>query len=395
MGALHDKAPIIVVTGGGSGGHITPILAVAAELKKQNPAAHVVYIGQKGDKLADIPAADPHIDKVFTVRAGKFRRYHGKGWRQLLDLRTQLLNIRDAAYVFIGTLQSCILMSRLRPQIIFSRGGFVSVPVAFGGRLFGVPYITHDSDSVPSLANRIIARGAHLHAVAMPAEVYPYPVSKIRVVGVPISSNYQPVTPRLLRHYRKLLHLEQYEQVLFVTGGGNGARALNMAVVANAAYLLDKYPRLAILHVTGRALLDETASAYDAVLEKDARRRVMLQGFISDFYRYSGAADVIVARGGATNLAEFAIQAKACIIVPAPQLVGGHQVKNARAFDKRGAIVMLTEAQAEQEQRLGTVISDLLDNAQQRKKLSQNLHQLAHESSARELAELILKEIGE
>ena len=158
----------VIVTGGGSGGHITPILAVAAELKRRDPKTRLIYVGQKGDGLADIPAADPNIDAVYAVQAGKFRRYHGEGWRQLLDLKMWFLNIRDAFYVLIGIWQSWRLMKRLRPDVIFSRGGFVSVPVALGGKFNGVPYITHDSDSIPSLANRLIARWAAVHAVALP-----------------------------------------------------------------------------------------------------------------------------------------------------------------------------------------------------------------------------------
>lgn len=380
----------IVVTGGGSGGHITPILAVAAELKKINSSIKVVYVGQKGDGLADIPAGDPNIDRVFAVRAGKFRRYHGEGWRQLLDIPTQLKNIRDAVWVLIGIWQSFWLMRQIRPQIVFSRGGFVSVPVCYGARLSRIPYITHDSDSVPSLANRIIASGATLHAVALPAEVYPYPAKKIRVVGVPVSNQYQFVTPRLMRHYRKLLHIQHYEQVVLVTGGGNGAKALNEHIVQNAAYLLKKYPKLAILHTPGRTLEDETIAAYDAVLDPDERERVYVEGFVKDLYRYSGAADVVIARGGATNLAEFAIQGKACLIIPSPQLVWN--VKNARVMSKHNAIEELTEAQAEHELRLARVLSSLLDDAARRQKLASNLHKLAHEGSAHELAELLIEQ---
>jgi UDP-N-acetylglucosamine:LPS N-acetylglucosamine transferase len=94
------------MTGAGSGGHITPIQAVAAELKKLKPKAHIVYIGQRGDALGDIPAADPNFDQIVTVRAGKFRRYHGEGLRQLLDIKTGLKNIRDVFYVIIGIWQS-------------------------------------------------------------------------------------------------------------------------------------------------------------------------------------------------------------------------------------------------------------------------------------------------
>jgi UDP-N-acetylglucosamine--N-acetylmuramyl-(pentapeptide) pyrophosphoryl-undecaprenol N-acetylglucosamine transferase len=364
-------------------------LAVAAELKQLDPGLKIVYIGQKGDGLADVPAADPHIDAVYTVRAGKFRRYHGEGWRQLLDIPTQAKNIRDAIWTLTGIVQSFWLLRRLRPGIIFTRGGFVSVPVAFGGRLNGIPYITHDSDSMPSLANRLIAGGAKLHAVALPAEVYPYPAAQIRVVGVPVSSNYEPVTPRLLRHYRKLLHLTAYEHVLLVTGGGNGAEGLNDHVVANAEYLLRRYPKLAILHIAGRRLQDATEAAYDAVLEPEQRRRVVVEGFVSDLYRYSGAADIIIARGGATNLAEFAIQGKACLIIPSPQLAWN--IKNADVMAKHDAIEMMTDAQAEQERRLGLKLSELLDDKARRLELSRKLHRLAHPGSARELAELLLQ----
>jgi len=90
------------MTGGGSGGHITPILAVAHEVKQIDSSTRIYYVGQTGDSLGDIPAQHPSIDEVYTVRAGKLRRYHGEGWRQLLDIPTVLKNIRDLWFVFVG-----------------------------------------------------------------------------------------------------------------------------------------------------------------------------------------------------------------------------------------------------------------------------------------------------
>ncbi|MDB5170632.1 MAG: UDP-N-acetylglucosamine--N-acetylmuramyl- (pentapeptide) pyrophosphoryl-undecaprenol [Candidatus Saccharibacteria bacterium] len=381
----------IVVTGGGSGGHITPILAVAAELKSLQPDTRIVYIGQTGDKLADIPAGDPNIDEVFTVRAGKFRRYHGEGFfRQLFDVPTVAKNLRDIGYILIGTWQSWRLLRKLKPSVIFSRGGFVSVPVALGGALQRIPYITHDSDSTPSLANRIIARWASLHAVALPAELYPYPPDKTVTVGVPISADYKRVTPALLHKYRDEIGLTKAHQVLLITGGGNGADQLNRAVVANSAYLLQRYPGLHIVHIAGRALHKSVAAAYDNELPADARARVVVKGFIGDLYRYSGAADVVIARGGATNLAEFAAQAKACIIIPSKQLIWN--IKNTEALLDRQAVVTLTEAQSEQERRLASVVSDLFDHVSKREALGAALASLARPDSAKELAVLILDE---
>lgn len=381
------------MTGGGSGGHITPILAVAHELKVLNPTGvEIIYIGQKGDQLADLPAADPNIDAVYTVWAGKFRRYHDEGWTQLLKVRTQALNLRDLWRVVRGIWQGYRLLHQLKPDVIFTRGGFVSVPVAIGGRLNRIPYITHDSDSVPSLANRLIARWGAIHAVALPAELYPYPATKTVMVGVPVSKQYQPVTATLRQQYRKELGLEAYEQVVLLTGGGNGARALNEALVANARYLLAAFPNLVIVHVAGRALEAETNQGYDQLKLGLARKRVRVRGFVTDLYRYSGAADVVIARGGATNLAEFAIQGSACLIVPSKQL--GWNVKNAAALSERGAVVQLNEDQAEQPERLGRTIGELLEDERKRTMLGRRLSDYAHPHAAAELAALILKVAG-
>ncbi len=379
----------VVVTAGGSGGHITPILAVAHELKKQFPDTEIVYIGQRGDRLSDIPAGDPNIDAVYTVWAGKFRRYADEDWHQWLNVRTQALNIRDVFRVVVGLWQSFLLLRKLRPDIIFTRGGFVSVPVALGGYLNGIPYITHDSDSVPSLANRLIARWAHTHAVALPPEVYPYALDKTVFVGVPVSRHYQPVTATLRRRYREVLGIRAGRMV-FVTGGGNGARQLNIALVQNARYLLGTYPDLEIVHVAGRALEDETNAAYDALRLGKARSRVTVYGFLENMYQYSGAADVVVARGGANTLAEFALQQTACIIIPASQLVGGHQVKNTQFLAKKGAVIQLSEDQTEQPERLGRTIGELLNNDRKRDKLAQTLAMYAHPHAAAELASLLV-----
>lgn len=383
----------IVMTGGGSGGHITPILAVAHELKQQYPDAQIIYIGQHGDGLADIPAQDPNIDAVYTVWAGKFRRYSDEDWlTRLRDLPTIALNIRDMFRVVYGIGQSFWLLRKLRPDVIFTRGGFVSVPVALGGHLNRIPYITHDSDSIPSLANRLIARWAHTHAVALPAEIYPYPAAKTVMVGVPVSAQYEPVTPALRRQYRQELGLEKYEQVVFLTGGGNGARVLNEAMAGSARYLLGTFPDLVIVHVAGRTHEAETNAAYDALGLGAARQRVQVHGFVTDLFRYSGAADVVVARGGATNLAEFAIQQLACLIVPSKQL--GWNIKNAATLAERDAILQLTEDQAEQPERLGRTIGELLGDDKRRLTLAHHLADYAHPHAAAELAALLLQIAG-
>lgn len=361
-------------------------------MKKLRPDIHLVYIGQTGDHLADIPAQHPAIDEVRSIRAGKFRRYHGEGLRQFLDIPTQVKNIRDAFWVLFGIWQSYWLMRRLKPAMIFSRGGFVSVPVCLGGKLSGAPYITHDADSVPSLANRIIARWAKLHAVSLPEELYPYPRQTTVMVGVPVSSDFKRTTLKLQHSYRSELHLENYQQVLLVTGGGNGADRLNKAVARSAHMLLGRYPKLVIIHIAGRALKESVSAQYDHLVPANARQRVVVKGFVSDFYRYSGAADLVIGRAGATNLAEFAIQHKACIIVPATHLVGGHQVKNASVMAARHAIEFLSPDEADTGGMLEKTVSELLDNHAKRARLGEALGEFARPDAARRLAMVLLEQ---
>src|SRR5688500_12846286 len=119
----------ILVTGGGSGGHVTPLTAVAAELKQLQPDIRIVFVGQRGDRFGDLVAENEHVDASHRILAGKFRRYHGEGLKQLLDVRTMLFNLRDLFYFFLGTLQSLVLIRRVRPDVVFVKGGFVGVPV--------------------------------------------------------------------------------------------------------------------------------------------------------------------------------------------------------------------------------------------------------------------------
>ena len=381
------------MTGGGSGGHITPILAVARELKKLQPDVEIVYVGQKGDRLADIPANDPNIDKVYSVRAGKFRRYHGVGLRQLLDIPTLFKNIRDAFYVLIGIWQSFWLLKKIKPAVIFTRGGFVSVPVAFGATLGHIPYVTHDSDSTPSLANRIIARRAVLHTVALPKEIYPYPLAKTVTVGVPIQDSFSLVDAVAQEKYRAAIGFAAYRKVLFVTGGGLGALRLNDAVINIASALLQKFPDLAIVHNVGRMHEADVNQAYDTSVAPEQRSRVAVKGFVTDLYNYSGAADVIITRAGGSSLAEFAAQGKACIIVPNPQLTGGHQTKNAQALVAQNAVLVVDESQLKTDAlALQHAVEQLFQNETERQTLGVNLAKLAHPAAARELAVLLLEQ---
>jgi UDP-N-acetylglucosamine--N-acetylmuramyl-(pentapeptide) pyrophosphoryl-undecaprenol N-acetylglucosamine transferase len=384
----------VVLTGGGSGGHITPLLAIAAELKRQQPEIQLVYIGQRGDKLGDIPAEDPHIDEVFTVRAGKFRRYHGEGWQQLLDIPTLLLNLRDAFYVLIGLWQSRQLLKRLAPQVIFIKGGFVGVPIGLAAASLKIPYVTHDSDAIPGLANRLIARWAAVHAVALPADIYTYPSSKTVTTGIPLQADFTPLTAPLLKKYRAEIDIPLHAKLLFIIGGGLGAQRVNQAVAEVVPHLLHEFNDLYVAHVAGRANEAALKALYERELTEAGQGRVKVFGYLPDVYRYSGAANVVITRAGATNLAEFALQGKACIVVPSPVLAGGHQLKNAQYLHDQGAALVLNESDLMADSnRLAKQVSELLRDPTRQLALGKQLATFAKPQATRELAQVILKQL--
>lgn len=293
--------------------------------------------------MLDVPARDPNIDAVHAISAGKLRRYHGEGVKQLFDIKTIALNTRDVFRVINGVLHSWFLLRRLKPEVIFVKGGYVGVPVGLAAAALKIPFITHDSDAIPGLANRIIARWAVKHAVAMPKEVYSYPADRTVTVGVPVVAQYQYVTDEQQRQYKQELSLPADAQLVFVIGGGLGARRINDAVARILPDLLASNPKLYVVQGAGRANEALLREQYQVDLSPEAFQRVQVAGFLHDVYRYSGAADIIVTRAGATNLAEFAVQGKACIVVPAPFLAGGHQLKNAAYLAEKQATEQISE----------------------------------------------------
>lgn len=344
--------------------------------------------------MADVIARDPNITRSYGVQAGKFRRYHGEGFKQLLDLKTIVLNIRDVFRFIVGIFQSWRLLRRLKPDMVFIKGGYVGVPVGLVAARLHIPFITHDSDAIPGLANRIIARWALKHAVALPVDVYSYDPAKTVTVGVPVAADYQLVTPELKAEYRRQLGLAVDEPFLFVIGGGLGAQRINEAVAQAMSGLLKAFAGLRVVHGVGRANETQMQGRYKELLTEAEQGRVQVIGFLHDVYRYSGAADVVITRAGATNLAEFAVQGKACIVIPNPFLTAGHQLKNAAYLEAQQAAELITETDLEKHpEELSRLVSELLQDPAKQALLGQKFTAFGHPSAARELADLLIAEM--
>jgi UDP-N-acetylglucosamine--N-acetylmuramyl-(pentapeptide) pyrophosphoryl-undecaprenol N-acetylglucosamine transferase len=369
-----------------------PLLSLAHELKKTSKDCRLVYIGLKGESLAgELSERLKVFDKVYYVPAGKFRRYHGETMlAHLADIKTILLNIRDFFRVLSGIGYSMRLMSRIKPDAVFSKGGFVAVPVGLAAAIKRIPIITHDSDAIPGLANRIIGRFASIHATGMAEGEYSYPRKSIRYVGIPLDERILPVDDKLQAQYKRQVGLPKNSLVLLVGGAGLGAKSINDKMVQIAPKLLESFNNLHIVHVTGQQHSAATKEAYKNVIGDI--KRIKTLGFTAEFYKYTGAADVVVTRAGATTIAELSAQRKAVILIPAPHLAGGHQLKNAAGLEKDGAVETVDDTAPADE--LEKAITALLSDNKRRRRLADKLAGAAKHGAAKELAALLLQAAG-
>lgn len=376
------------MTGGGSGGHITPLFSLARALKERRPDCRLIYVGFKGDRFSLPKSEREQFSRVYKIPAGKFRRYHGESlWSHLFDLKTLALNVRDGLRVMRGFVASVRILRRHRPSVVFSKGGFVSVPVGMAAKVLGIPIVTHDSDASAGLANRIVGRWAALHTTGLPAGYYDYPPNKTIQVGIPLDPRIKPVDETVQTKYKQALGVPAKALVLLVAGGSLGARELNTKMGAVGQKLLAKDPNLHIIHVCGAGNLPDTEAAYRP--DEMTSRRLRIIEYSNDFYQLVGAADLIISRAGATAIAEFAMAGKACLLLPAVHLAGGHQLANAQALAEQGAVRVLPAAASTQE--LKDQIIKLLLSPAARKRLAERLKATAQPAAAGKLAEQILK----
>ncbi|MGB2787244.1 MAG: glycosyltransferase, partial [Candidatus Saccharimonadaceae bacterium] len=190
----------ILAAGGGSGGHVTPVVAVIREIRKKHPRAEIrFWCDNKFEPQARgiIHGFDDRI-VVQSIASGKFRRYHQYAWwRQLFRLRDIVLpNIRDGFLVVVGFFQSIWRMIWWRPDVVFCKGGFVCLPIGLAAKLLGIPLVIHDSDAHPGLTNRVLGRFANQIATGASLEYYSYPAERSRYVGIPVRPDFRPFSAK-------------------------------------------------------------------------------------------------------------------------------------------------------------------------------------------------------
>lgn len=405
----------MLVVGGGSGGHITPAVAVVREILKKKPRAEVEFwtdfkyhknvtklTTELGVSWAEgREAKKGRFIRVRRIPAGKFHRYSGwkfKDYFVHLDITLKDL-ILGNIFGFIGFIAGLItaffrmLPPKSRPNVIFCKGGFVCLPVGLVARLFKIPYVIHESDAVAGLANRILMKKAKRVAFGMPLSDETKAAHPNYVwTGIPIGPEFKPVNLTKEASLKKAFSFNSDKPLVVITGGSQGSENLNEATRIILPELL-KVTSVALVagrkHYEDMIDLKKYENWDHASLESNFR----MWEFNTTMDELLGAADIVVSRAGATTIAELAALKKAVILVPFERLPGGHQVKNAERLEAAGAAVMLKDADMlKNPSKLLDEIRHLVRSPRLRADLADNLHEESSPDAAEKLADIILEE---
>lgn len=367
------------------------MVAVLRELKKRDEAVEMrFWCDYKFAPQARgiVRRFDEHIP-VQTILSGKLRRYHNLSlWRQLLRPVTIVLpNIRDIFLVVCGFVQSTIMLMLWWPDVIFTKGGFVCLPVGLAARVLKIPLVIHDSDAHPGLTSRILAKWATKIATGAPLSNYAYPKDISTYVGIPIDERFTVLDDGERRLSKEKLGVSPEKPLIVITGGGLGARRINNIVARSLDELLN----------IGSLILISGSGQYDELRATTPQDRVdyQLHGFVDEKMSLMiNAADIVIARAGATTILELAASGRPTVLIPNRYLTGGHQLKNAAAYAKDGAVEVINEHDLDEHpQLLIDVISALVSNPSRLRQMSKEFHEYAKPYAAVDMADIILSAV--
>lgn len=366
MTQQKQKHKPILLVGGGTGGHIFPLVAIGEELVAQK--LPFIYVGAKNGREEAIVR---ELGWEFApIAAGKIRRY--------LTLSTLTANVIDIFRTIQGFFQALRLLIKTGAPAVISKGGYVAFPVVYAARMLGRPVYAHESDAVMGLTNRLTANFAHKMFTAFAPSVYPRSDGRYLQVGIPIRKN--------LRQAARLRSPKKTRSIILVLGGIQGASSVNSQIRNALKRIL---PIADVVHVTGEKEF-AIYQKFQAGLDKTMRSAYKPFSFLDrELAYYFQAADLVISRASATTIAEGALFGKAMLLIPLPTAAGNHQVINAKILGAEHAAVVKEEYQLSPDSFIET-IQELLSDSAETSTLGMKLRAYFHNDDA---IALILREV--
>ena len=354
-----------IISGGGTGGHIFPAIAIADELKRRLPDAEILFVGAKDRmEMQKVPQAGYPIEGLWI-----------SGLQRKLSWQNLLFPLK-----FISSLlKSRSIIKRFKPDAVIGTGGFASGAVVKVAGQMGIPTFIQEQNSYAGITNKMLAKNAHKICVAYDAMEQFFPKEKIVKTGNPIRDGLLNIG-----EYRSeglsYFHLDSQRKTLLVLGGSLGARRINQLIEQ----------QLPLFEQLGMQVLWQCGKLYYEEYKKYNSEQVRVLAFIDRMELAYAAADVIISRAGASSVSELCVVGKPVIFIPSPNVAEDHQTKNARAIADKQAAILLRES--ELNELFSDTFSKLIANEAQQEALSAHIKALAQPNATKDIVNLILND---
>ncbi len=358
----------VIISGGGTGGHVFPAIAIADELKKRMPETDILFVGAK-DKI--------EMEKV--PKAG----YPIKGlWISGLQRKLTLKNLMFPFKLIHSLWKAFWIVKRFKPDVVIGVGGFASGPTLEVASRMGIPCLLQEQNSYAGITNKILAKKVQKICVAYDKMDRFFPAGKIVLTGNPIRKDIlqkQANRAEGIKHF----DLDIAKKTIVIIGGSMGARSINQGMRASMQLLKD-HPQVQVLWQSGKLYIDEYQVCETAKLPN-----VKISAFIDRMDLAYTMADVVIGRAGASTISELCIVGKAAVLMPSPNVAEDHQTKNAMALVEQSAAMLVKDADAKE--KMISTAREILNDAEKQKSLEQNILKLAKPQATETIVDEIIK----
>ncbi|MFN3850908.1 MAG: undecaprenyldiphospho-muramoylpentapeptide beta-N-acetylglucosaminyltransferase [Spirosomataceae bacterium] len=358
----------VIISGGGTGGHIYPAVAIANELKAKDSSIEILFVGAEGKmEMEKVPKAGYKI--VGLPIAG-------------INRSNLLSNIGLPIKLTKSLLKARSVLKEFKPNVVIGVGGYASGPTLLMASLMGIPILIQEQNSYAGVTNKFLAKKAKKICVAYPNMEAFFPKEKIIMTGNPVRKD---ILDTASKRAKAMAHfgLDENRKTLLIIGGSQGARTINESILAGLNDLISN--DLQIIWQTGKLFIDRAKSGVEAL----QTQRVFVSDFIYEMDLAYAAADLVVSRAGALSVSELCLAAKPSILVPLPTAAEDHQTQNAMALVNANAAWIVKDVEARE--KLIEKVVELADNQQVMSQLSKNIHQLGKPNAGQEIAAEVLK----
>lgn len=355
----------IIISGGGTGGHIYPAIAIANELKSRFPYCEILFVGAKDKmEMQKVPQAGYKIEGL---------------WISGIQRKLTLDNLKFPLKLMSSLLKSRKIVKNFKPDVAIGTGGFASGAVVKVAAQMGIPTVIQEQNSYPGITNKLLSKKAKVICVAYEGLEKFFPKDKIVFTGNPVRQdllNVEQNRQDAIKHF----DLNPNKKTLLVLGGSLGARRINQLIEKEMDFILNQ--DVQIIWQCGKFYFEE----YKKYNEKE---NIQVLSFIDRMDLVYAAADAIISRAGASSVSELSIVGKPTIFIPSPNVAEDHQTKNAKSIaDKNGAILI---KESELDIRFKDVFSEIINNENLQKELSQNIKELAKPNATKDIVDEIVK----